>query len=161
MRVLRPTRVTRELVEVTAFFEIHDSTLREIKEGDRQVTLLLKAIRTEWETPEMEGVGTCFTQEIELRFADATVQREAEVPMWLLDGSFHAEMDDAKPDDAGAGDIPASLRTARGVELRLEGMNEANQNYFSIEVHGITMNLTTLGEPKFLQTFRSNPSNDS
>jgi len=40
-------------------------------------------------------------------------------------------------------------------------MNEANQNYFSIEVHGITMNLTTLGEPKFLQTFRSNPSNDS
>jgi hypothetical protein len=146
---------------VTAFFEIHDSTLRGVQERDGQVTLLLKAIRTEWETPEMEGVGTCFTQEIELQFLDATIQREAEAPMWLLDGSFHADTDDAKPDDVNAGDIPASLRVAKGVRLRLEGMNEANQNYFSIEVDGTTMNLTILSEPRFLQTFRPNPSNNS
>lgn len=146
---------------MTAFFEIHDSILREIHAGDGQVTLLLKVIRTEWETHEMEGIGTCFTQEIELRFADAAVQREAEVPMWLLDGSFHADTDDAKPDDVDAGDIPASLRVAKAARLRLEGMNEANQDYFSIEVHGTTMTLTTMSQPKFLQTFRRNSSSDS
>lgn len=144
-----------------AFFEIHDSTLRGIHESDGLVTLMLNAIRTEWETPEMEGVGTCFTQEIQLQFANATVQKEAEVPIWLLDGSFHADADDAKPDDADAGVIPASLRVAEGVRLRLEGMNEANQDYFSIEIHGKTMSLTAVSEPKFLQTFRPDSSKDS
>jgi hypothetical protein len=153
--------VERESADVTAFFEIHDSKLMEVREGDSQVTLRLKVIRTEWETPEMEGVGTCFTQEIELHFENAIIQPEAEVPMWLLDGSFHADTDDAKPEDVDAGDIPASLREAKGVRLRLEGMNEANEDYFSIEVHGTTMHLTPLSEPKFLQTFRPESSNDS
>lgn len=144
-----------------AFFEIHDSTLRHIDESDGRVTLLLKAIRTEWDTLAMDGVGTCFTQEIRLEFADATVHREAEAPFYLLDGFFHADADDAKLDDAGTGDIPASLREAKGARLRLEGMNEANQDYFAIEVHGTTMLLTPLSEPRFLQTFRQDSSNDS
>jgi len=40
-------------------------------------------------------------------------------------------------------------------------MNEANQDYFSVEIHGTTMNLTILSEAKFLETFRRDPSSDS
>jgi len=139
---------------MTAFFEIHDSVLRQMSRSEHGFTLRLQAIRHELASPEMEDGHDVFTQEIELELEGATIENKPPpMPMWLLDGFFRAEHHDGKAEDEGTGCIPATLKRAEGFRLRLEGMNEDNQEYGSIEIHGESMKLVALSEPKFLEKF--------
>src|ERR1700743_1407611 len=115
-----------EGAQMQEFFEIHDSTLKEIVETERRLMLIIDAIRIEWPTKEMEVDGNTFTQLIQLDLEGTTISRDSPIhPETLLDGSFTAEQHDANPDDKLDGYvIPASLRSAEGVRLVLQGMTQ-------------------------------------
>ena len=74
------------------FFEIHDSTLKEIIETEHRLKLVIDAIRIEWPTAEMDVDGNTFKQLIQLDFEGITISRDSLMPPeTLLDGSFNAE----------------------------------------------------------------------
>jgi hypothetical protein len=140
------------------FFEIHDSTLKEIVETEHGLTFIIDAIRIEWPTAEMDVDGNTFTQLIQLDFEGIAISRDSPIPPeTLLDGSFNAEWHEANQDDKLDGYvIPASLRSAEGVRLVLQGMTKNWEDYVTLEIAAKSMRLIVLAAPQFLDKIPAN-----
>jgi hypothetical protein len=134
-----------------AYFEIHDSILEHVSETDRLVTLRLSAFRNECDSLESDLDGNGGYQEIQIEIDGAALSRSSShTPVWLLDGDFQADQHDGKPEDVvSAGCIPASLTWALGVRLKLEGMDEDNNEHVTVEIEGKSMKLIPLSAPDF------------
>jgi hypothetical protein len=137
---------------MAAFFEIHDSQLKELTWSGNRLSLKLHAVRDEWAGEVGVGIGKTYYQDIELLIQDAKMELDPpNLPLWLLDGAYRATAQIANAQDIEEDCIPVSLVRADGIELRLEGMNEDTHEYITIKARGESMSLAILGEPEFLQ----------
>lgn len=138
------------------FYEIHDSLLQALEqEGDR-VSIRLRALLARVEEGK-EQAPEYLRQDIRLVCdgAELTVD-SSNLPSWLMEGSFHADTEDADAADQGVkGTIPASLRSASGVELVLAGLHEESGDFVTIRVRAKSLRLEPLGEPQGMQYTRA------
>jgi hypothetical protein len=139
---------------MAAFFEIHDSILKGVAWNGTQLSLSLRAVRTEWAEELGVGLGKTYYQLIRVDIENAQMEVDSpNLPNWLLNGSYKAASQIANAEDIEEDSIPASLVQASGIELQLEGMNEDTHEYITIKARGRSMSVAFLGEPEFLQDF--------
>jgi hypothetical protein len=138
------------------FFEINDSLLESLDQNGESVSVRLRAVRKEFETGARHP-SNHLRQEIRLVLDGAELSIDSSsLPTWLIEGSFRSESSDAAPDDCGKqGTLPASLRSARGVELVLSGLHEGSGDFVTIRVRANSLSLETLGAPQPLQYTRA------
>jgi hypothetical protein len=138
------------------FYEIHDSLLESLDQDAERVSMRIRAVRIEIEK-EGRPPSNYLRQEIRLVLDGAQLTVDSSnLPSWLLEGSFRCAASDAETADCGAeGVIPASLRSARGVELLLSGLHEGSGDFVTIRVRADSLTLQPLGEPQSLQHTRA------
>jgi hypothetical protein len=140
---------------MTRFFDFHDSILTAVEFEKSSVIIRMKAILTVWEGGPGTGVGTIFSQNLEMRIEEASVEGGfANFPVWLHDGAFKAAKTIPPQEDVSFEFIPASLSSAEGVELRLEGEDETTCDYGTMRISGQRASVELSGEPVFIQELR-------
>ena len=138
-------------------YEFNDSLLESIEQDAERVTIKLRAVRSEIERSAQELPPMLYRQEIllVLEGAELTID-SANLPSWLMEGSFAAEKVDADCSDCTEeNQIPVSLRTAEGVEIALAGLHEGTGDYVTIRVKAKKLTLEALGEPEAMQHTRA------
>lgn len=138
------------------FYEFNDSLLESIEQAGERVTIQLRAVRSESEASSQRSPNQ-FRQEIRLVLEGAAMSIDsAELPSWLMEGSFRAQALEAdKADCTVENTLPVSLRSARGVELVLSGLHEGSGDFVTIRVQANSLTLEALGEPEALQHTRA------
>ncbi|MDR3746831.1 MAG: hypothetical protein P4M04_01515 [Acidobacteriota bacterium] len=138
------------------FYEIHDSLLESLDQEGERVSIRLRAVLTETENANAPAPNH-FRQEIRLVLDGAQLTIDSpNLPSWLLEGAFRCETSDAEKTDGGAEEtIPASLRSAKSVELVLAGLHEGSGDFVTISVKANSLALEQLGEPQSLQHTRA------
>jgi hypothetical protein len=137
-------------------FEINDSLLESLDQDGERVSIRLRAVRKEFEKGARH-LSNHLRQEIRLVLDGAELSIDSSsLPSWLIEGSFRSTANDAETDDLGReGTIPASLRSASGVELVLAGLHEGTGDFVTIRVRANSLTLETLGEPQSLHYTRA------
>ena len=138
------------------FYEIHDSLLESLEQDGERLLIRLRAVRTEI-AKDGPPAPNHFRQEIRLVLEGAELTIDsANLPSWLMEGSFKCDASDADKTDGGAeGTIPVSLSSAQGVELVLAGLHEGSGDFVAIRVRAKSLTLETLAEPQSLQHTRA------
>jgi hypothetical protein len=138
------------------YYEIHDSLLESLDQDAERVSIRLRAVRTEI-AEDGPPTPNHFRQEIRLVLEGAQLTIDSSnLPSWLLEGTFRCESSDAEKADFGAeGTIPASLDSAKNVELVLAGLHEGSGDFVTIRVRANSLLLQLLGEPQSLQHTRA------
>src|SRR6266567_9011130 len=137
---------------MTKFFDFHDSILIAVDFKRATVTLRMKAILVVWEGEVGSSSGTSFSQVIEIRIENASVEGSfANFPVWLYDGAFSAARTIPVQEDVPSEAIPASLSSAEEVGLRLEGEDDVSGDYGIMNIRGSRASIELHGEPEFIQ----------
>jgi hypothetical protein len=138
-------------------YEFKDSLLESIDQDASRVSINLRAVRSETERSAAELPPTLYRQEIRLVLDGAELAIDSpNLPSWLMEGSFTADTLDADcADCTDEGTLPASLRTARGVELVLSGLHEGSGDFVTLRVRAESLALEALAEPQSLQHTRA------
>ena len=138
------------------FFEMRDSLLESIEQDAERVSIRLRAVRCEIKEGE-QLPSSLLRQEIRLVLEGAELSIDsADLPSWLLEGTFRCDSLDADQADCAAkGTIPASLRSAQGVELVLSGLHEGSGDCVTIRIRANSLRLELLSEPQSLQHTRA------
>jgi len=137
-------------------YEIHDSLLQTVDQQGDRVSIQLRALLARIGEGK-EHAPEYLRQEIKLVCEGAELSVDSQnLPSWLLEGSLSAESEDSEPADRGVkGTIPASLRSACGVELVLAGLHEESGDFVTIRVKASSLTLETLGEAQSMQYTRA------
>jgi hypothetical protein len=138
-------------------YEFKDSLLESIHQDGSQVSINLRAVRSETERSAAELPPILFRQEIRLVLEGAELTVDApSLPSWLMEGSFTAGSLDADcADCTDENTLPVSLHSARGVELVLAGLHEGSGDFVTVRVRADSLTLQALAEPQALQHTRA------
>jgi hypothetical protein len=134
---------------MSKFYEIHDSLLESLEQEGERVSIRLRAVRTEIDQKTLRPANY-LRQEICLILDGAELSIDSSIlPNWLLEGSFRCEASDADETDyMGKETIPASLSSARGVDLVLAGLHEGSGDFVTIRVRAKSLTIQSLGQPQ-------------
>ena len=129
---------------LAAFYEFHDSILESFVWHGAELKIVLNAVSTLSNGSEPVAYGR---QRIELCMDEAVLSGDkVESTIWLLEGEMECENQDSDAiDRVDIGLIPASLKYARNVCIRLFGENEDTGEFPTFEIKSLSLILNKLG----------------
>ncbi len=134
---------------MSSFYAIRDSILVSVEQDAPRVTIHLRALRKD--APEGQAApSNLLRQEIRLVFENAQMEIDSSnLPTFLLEGSFRCDsVDTDEPGVSTKNVIPASIRSATGVQLELSGLLEDSGEYITINLRAESLKLEPLGAPE-------------
>lgn len=139
-----------------SFYAIRDSILQSIEQDAARIIVNLRAIRNDVQEGQTVP-SSLLRQDIRLIFDNAQMEIDsANLPTWLMEGSFRCDSLDAGQSGSPAGSaIPASLCSATRAHLVLSGLLEDSGEYITIDIRSDSLTLEQLREPEPTQYTRA------
>jgi hypothetical protein len=141
-------------VVLAEFYEFHDSSLEAMERRGESLVLRFKAYLHQQPDEQDETTWTGWVQIIEITLDKAVVEEAfVSFPVQIYDGCLKAASIDARPEDIVGSEIPASLRSASDVEIRVSGQGLDSEEYREMVVRSASAKITDKGEARFVENW--------
>jgi len=135
------------------FYEFRGSDLLGLEHTGSQLILRIDACKHVWPEGLGVGIGTSWSQMIEITVDNASIEGEfAGLPRAIYLGSLKAKSLCAREEDVVGNEIPASLSGATDVEILIAAEGDDPSRYSEMIIRGASAAITNRSEPRFQES---------